>query len=110
MYVLRNISLSISLVILTKSAVPLCKQLYGVYFYMYFSISRPKSVISLEKKPLTNRSDCAPNLLKETLIYSCFDLCNPLHVSLPLNSLIHMNDMSFVGSPLQNNHIEYFCP
>lgn len=56
MYVLRNIilysySLSISLVILTKSVVPLCKQLYGVYFYMYmyFSISRPKSVTSLEK-------------------------------------------------------------
>lgn len=37
------------LVILTKSVVPLCKQLYGVYFYMYFSISRPKSVTSLEK-------------------------------------------------------------
>lgn len=58
MYVLRNIlhysySLSISIVILTKSAVPLCKQLYGVYFYMYFSISRPKSVTSLEKNPLT---------------------------------------------------------
>lgn len=54
MYVLRNIilysySLSISLVILIKSVVPLCKQLYGVYFYMYFSISRPKSVTSLEK-------------------------------------------------------------